>query len=98
MAISGLPLIQQGITLSNSEKMKIIHQIQSENFSHVFLYIAFMFVNINYVGLLDYLIKAILGAIVWYGFKFLHDYFSAKMHRKMHQQPKEQENKTEEKS
>lgn len=78
--------------------MKIIHQIQSENFSHVFLYIAFMFVNINYVGILDYLIKAILGAIVWYGFKFLHDYFSAKMHRKMHQQPKEQENKTDEKS
>lgn len=77
--------------------MKIIHQIQSENFSHVFLYAAFMFVNINYVGILDYLIKAILGAIVWYGFKFLHDYFSAKMHRKMDQQPKEQEKKADEK-
>lgn len=77
--------------------MKIIHQIQSENFSNLFLYIAFMFANIDYVGILDYLIKAILGAAVWYSFKYLQDYFSVKMRHKMNQQPKDQENKTDEK-
>jgi hypothetical protein len=78
-------------------KMKIIQHIQSENFSNVFLYGAFMFANIDYTGIVDYVIKAVLGAMVWYGFKFLQDYFSVKIRRKMLHQIKEQENKTEEK-
>jgi hypothetical protein len=42
-----------------------------------------MFANIDYVGIVDYVIKALLGAAVWYGFKFLQDYYSAKMRHKI---------------
>lgn len=76
--------------------MKLIHHIQSENFSNIFLYGAFMFANIDYVGIVDYSIKAILGAAIWYGFKFLQDYYSAKIRHRAYEQ-RNKENKTNEK-
>jgi hypothetical protein len=91
-------LIRQGITISKKiTKMKILHHIQSENFSNIFLYGAFMFANIDYIGIVDYAIKAILGAAIWYGFKFLQDYYSARARHKIFQQIREQENKTDKK-
>lgn len=77
--------------------MKIIQHIESENFSTAFLYLTFMFIHIDYVGILDYLIKAMLGAGIWFSFKFFQDYFTEKMRYKMQQQSKEQKNKTDEK-
>lgn len=76
--------------------MKIIHHIQSENFSNMFLYGAFMLANIDYVGILDYVIKAVLGAAVWYGFKLIQEHYSAKIRQREQQQLKEQESKREE--
>jgi hypothetical protein len=67
-----------------------------------------MFANIDYVGIVDYVIKAVLGAAVWYGFKFLQEYFSTKMRHRAEQllkglenkpsDSKTEENKTESKS
>jgi hypothetical protein len=56
-----------------------------------------MFTNIDYNGIVDYLIKAVLGAIVWFGFKLIQAYYSAKIREKISTTVKEQENKTEEK-
>lgn len=79
--------------------MKIIQQLQSDNFSNIFLYIAFMFANIDYVGIADYSIKAVLGALIWYTVKLLHDRYLIKMKKKMREQAKKKiaEEKTEEK-
>ena len=52
-----------------------------------------MFANIDYVGIADYLIKAILGAAVWYGCKYIQEHYSAKLRQRTEQQAKEQERK-----
>ncbi len=66
--------------------MKIIEQIQNglhlDNLSNVLLYALIMLAGIDYTGVLDYVIKAILGAAVWFGFKLLQDYYSLKIKRK----------------
>ena len=74
--------------------MKIIEHIQSDNFSNVFLYIVFMIANIDYVSIVDYSIKAVLGALIWYGVKLLHDRYLIRMKRKMKEEAKK---KTDEK-
>lgn len=59
--------------------MKLLQHIHSENISNLFLYGAIMFANIDYVGVADYLIKAILGGAVWFIFKLLQDHYSEKI-------------------
>lgn len=78
--------------------MKVIEHIQSDNYSNVFLYIAFMIANIDYVSIVDYSIKALLGALIWYGVKLLHDRYLIKMKKKMKEQTKKKvdEDKTKE--
>lgn len=34
--------------------------------------------NIDYIGILDYCIKAFLGSAIWFGFKLLADRYDAK--------------------
>jgi hypothetical protein len=63
-------------------KMKLFHHVQQQDTSNLFLYGAIMFANIDYVGIADYVIKAILGGGVWFGFKLLQDYFSVKVRLK----------------
>ncbi|HSH67496.1 MAG TPA: hypothetical protein VLB84_17260 [Bacteroidia bacterium] len=77
--------------------MKLYQQIQSDNTSNLLLYGTFMFTNIDYNGIVDYLIKAVLGAIVWFGFKLLQDYYSAKLRAKENAVLKDTENKQNEK-
>lgn len=80
--------------------MKLLPDIQSDNLSNLFLYGAIMFANIDYIGIADYLIKAILGGAVWFGFKLLQDHFSVKVKesarlalRKEEEQKQKDENK-----
>lgn len=63
-------------------KMKLYQHIQSDSTSNLFLYGAIMFANIDYIGVLDYVIKAVLGGGVWFGFKLLQDYYSVKVREK----------------
>lgn len=56
--------------------MKLYQQIQSENISNMFLVGSMVMASIDYVGILDYLIKAVMGGGVWFLFKLLQDYFS----------------------
>ena len=62
--------------------MRLYNEIQSENLSNLLLYGAIMFASIDYIGVLDYVIKAVLGGAVWFGFKLLQDYYSVKVKNK----------------
>ncbi len=74
--------------------MKLDQHLYSENTSTLFVYGSFMFANIDYVGLLDYVIKAILGAVVWFAFKVIQEHYSAKLRKKVEGQTKEDQPKT----
>lgn len=62
--------------------MKLLHHVQQQDTSSLFLYGAIMFANIDYVGIADYLIKAILGGAVWFAFKLMQDYYSVRVRNK----------------
>lgn len=62
--------------------MKLFSHIQQQDTSNLFLYGAIMFANIDYVGIADYVIKALLGGAVWFGFKLLQDYYSVRVRNK----------------
>ena len=62
--------------------MRFYPHIQTENVSNLFLYGAILFANIDYIGITDYVIKALLGGAVWFGFKLLQDYFSVRVKEK----------------
>lgn len=62
--------------------MKLFQHVQQQDTSNLFLYGAIMFANIDYIGIADYVIKAILGGAVWFGFKIMQDYFSEKVRSK----------------
>jgi len=58
---------------------KLYSYTQTENFGSLMLYGTFMFTNIDYIGILDYLIKAILGGVVWFGLKLIADYLTVRI-------------------
>lgn len=70
-----------------------MHHIESENFSTVFLYLTFMFTNIDYVGILDYLLKALAGAMIWFGFKYIQEHLSTRMKHKLKEKYEKKEEK-----
>lgn len=70
--------------------MKLFQHVQQQDTSNLFLYGAIMFANIDYVGIADYVIKAVLGGAVWFGFKLLQDYFSVKVRLKARTPVKEE--------
>lgn len=60
--------------------MKLLPDLQSdEGYGNLFLYGAIMLANIDYIGILDYVLKAILGGAVWFGFKLLQDHYSVRV-------------------
>lgn len=61
--------------------------------STLFVYGSFMISNIDYNGLLDYLIKAILGAVVWFGFKLIQEHHANVLRRRLEQKDKDEQNK-----
>lgn len=62
--------------------MKLIHFLLSAN-SQTMLYLLIIVANIDYIGILDYCIKAVLGSAIWFGFKLLADRYEAKNKRKI---------------
>ena len=57
--------------------MKFLSYLQTSN---MYLYSAIMFANIgiDYMGIADYLIKAIVGGAVWFLFKIAQDYLATR--------------------
>ena len=56
--------------------------ISSDTSSNIFLTGAILFANMDYSGLMEYALKAIIGGVIWMGFKLGTDYFSEKIKRK----------------
>lgn len=54
----------------------------NDSTSHMLLTGTILFANLDYNGLLDYAIKAILGGSIWMVFKLGADYLSNKMRKK----------------
>ncbi|MDO8998306.1 MAG: hypothetical protein Q7W45_00970 [Bacteroidota bacterium] len=50
--------------------------------SHTFLTGAILFANLDYSGLLDYAVKAIIGGAIWMSFKLAGDYLSIRLRKK----------------
>ncbi|MBI3518067.1 MAG: hypothetical protein HY062_01750 [Bacteroidetes bacterium] len=55
---------------------------QSDHSSNIFLTGTILMANIDYSGLMDYAVKALIGGVIWMGFKIAGDYFSEKMKKK----------------
>lgn len=59
--------------------MKQLNQFNSDNIGDVLLYGVVMFANIDYIGIADYAIKAVIGGAAWFIFKIAGDYYAHKM-------------------
>ena len=55
------------------------------NSSGAFLYIVILLANIDYKGLLDYSLKALLGGVIWFGYKIIGEHYILKI-RKEHKE------------
>lgn len=62
--------------------MNTITTDTTNNTTSVLLYGAIMFANIDYVGILDYSIKAFVGGLFWLGFKLTADWFGRRAKNK----------------
>lgn len=56
-------------------------EINSDTSSNIFLTGAILFANMDYSGLMEYALKAVIGGAIWMGFKLGTDYFSEKLKR-----------------
>lgn len=69
-------------------KLKEVIQMQptpsdtSNTQTSLLLYGAVLLANIDYVGVLDYAVKAVVGGLIWLGFKITADYFTTKIKKK----------------
>lgn len=50
----------------------------SDSSSQLFLTGTILCANLDYAGLLDYALKAIIGGMIWMGFKMAGDYLNKK--------------------
>jgi len=58
----------------------------------LFLPSTILLANIDYSGLLDYSLKAVLGGVIWLVFKFTSDYLDRKNIQKIKKNNKQQNN------
>jgi|GEM_PF-6891332 len=79
-----------------TETMKLFQGIVQDNINSLYLYIVILFANIDYRGLLDYCLKALLGGLIWFGYKIIGEYYLIRLrktqkekHKQQHQQPKQ---------
>lgn len=57
-------------------------QSVSDHSSSLFLTGTILLANMDYSGLMDYAIKALIGGAIWMGFKIAGEYFSKKVKNK----------------
>lgn len=74
--------VKVGMKFKEIMDMQGTNQDTANNHSSLLLYGAVMLANIDYVGVADYVIKAMVGGVIWLGFKLAADYLSQKIKRK----------------
>lgn len=57
-------------------------KLQNDSTSQMFLTGTILLANLDYSGLMDYALKAVIGGIVWMGFKLGADFLSNKLRKK----------------
>lgn len=62
------------------------NEVASDSTSHTFLTGAILFANMDYSGLTDYAVKAVIGGAIWMTFKLAGDYLSNRMKKKQNKQ------------
>ena len=77
--------------------MKLLQEFHSEGISNLMLYGAIMLANIDYMGIMDYIIKAVAGGVIWCGFKLLQDHYSVIVRNRAKALTKDPENNQEDK-
>lgn len=53
----------------------------SDSTASIVLYGAIQFANIDYTGVVDYAVKALIGGVIWLCFKVTADYINNKMRK-----------------
>lgn len=71
--------------------MKFFQGAVQENISSMFLYLVILFANIDYKGLLDYCLKALLGGAIWFGYKIIGEYYLIKIRKEQKEKQKQQQ-------
>jgi hypothetical protein len=61
---------------NKNEKMLKTNNLQTDSQSNLLLTGMIVFANLDYNGLVDYGFKALIGGIIWMGFKLAGDYLS----------------------
>lgn len=57
-------------------------QSSSDSTSNMFLTGTILLANLDYSGLMDYALKALVGGVIWMSFKIVGDYLSEKFKKK----------------
>lgn len=57
-------------------------QSTTDNGSSLFLTGTILFANMDYSGLMDYAVKALIGGVIWMAFKIAGDLLSERMKKK----------------
>jgi hypothetical protein len=59
-----------------------MNQDSNNSISNLYLTGTILLANIDYTGLADYAVKAIVGGLIWMGFKIAGDYISERITKK----------------
>jgi hypothetical protein len=68
--------------MQNAELKMEKTQSTNDGVSSLFLTGTILLANMDYTGLMDYAIKALIGGAIWMGYKIAGDYFSSRATRK----------------
>lgn len=68
-------------TKKKGDKMKET-QTSSDSTSNMFLTGTILLANLDYSGLADYALKALVGGVIWMAFKVTGDYISERLKKK----------------
>lgn len=58
------------------------NQTNTDSTSNMFLTGTILLANLDYSGLADYALKALVGGVIWMSFKVAGDYISERLKRK----------------
>ena len=59
-----------------------VNQSSNDSISNMYLTGTILLANIDYTGLADYAIKAVVGGVIWMVFKVAGDYISERITKK----------------
>jgi fatty-acid desaturase len=59
-----------------------VNQNSNDSISNLYLTGTILLANIDYTGLADYAVKALVGGLIWMGFKVAGDYISERITKK----------------